>query len=127
MGFPSGGASLQVAATPLPGFPLQNATPNILAWTSPNDGKLHTVLAQGLVNITVAQTGGQLSLNYTLNGVAQSQTVNLGGNGIGISFLGAAVAGRNTIVCDPGTTVTLAQTTAQTAGAATLWASLLAT
>ena len=40
------------AAGGLAGFALQNATPNILTWTAPNDGNYHRVVVAASIGVT---------------------------------------------------------------------------
>jgi hypothetical protein len=117
---PLAGLALQ-AATPLAGFALQNATPNILTWTAPADGQQHRVLVLGEVRVTSAQTGGAIGLTFTYpdGSASPSASVNAGGSGTGYHGLANSV-----FLVAPGTTVTLAQTSAQSAGAAILYAEL---
>lgn len=100
------------------GFPLQNATPTILTWTAPNDGNLHRVIVVGELVVTSIQTGGAVSLNFTdPGGTARIRTV----------WAGGLAAGYNNVpvglqqVVEPGSTVTITQSSAQTVGAATMW------
>jgi hypothetical protein len=113
----------QVASTGVAGFALQNATPTILTWTAPNDGQMHRVLVLGEVKVTGAQTGGAVSLTFTYPDGSASPVASVNAGGSGAGYHGLA---NNVFLVAPGTTVTLAQTSAQTAGAATLWAELWA-
>lgn len=106
---------VQVAAA----FALTGGTPTIFTWTAPADGNPHQVSLSASNNCTVAETGGQVTLSYTINGAAKTPTVFAGGAATGVTVF-------NTIVTvDPGTTVTLAQATAVTVGAASVSAVLL--
>jgi len=111
-----------LAATPYPaGFPLQNATPTILTWTAPNDGKQHRVDLKSTLHILTNQTGGQIDITVTFpdGAVAPIDT-----------YPGGALAGYQEAFSGPsfiiqaGSTVTVAQVTAQTAGSSTLFAEL---
>ena len=118
---PAAGVLARVATTLAAGFALQNATPNILTWTAPNDGQTHAVIVNAFKIVTVAETGGNVTIAYTCGGQAKTVTVAPGGAAIGTypeNWAG--------FVCDPGTTVTLAQQTALTAGASVLFAELIA-
>jgi hypothetical protein len=109
-----------VASTGIAGFNLQNATPGILTWNVPNDGALHRFMLTAIQHVTVAETGGAVTFSFTapdgtaVNGVSAFA----GGGGTGIS---AATTDR---LVQAGTTVTLVQASALTAGAAILWAQI---
>jgi hypothetical protein len=107
-----------VATTGIAGFALQNATPVIATWTAPNDGNMHRVMALGELIVGSAETGGQISLTITDPGNTVRQRT-VWNSGLGAGFQPIAIT-NYTIA--PGSTVTLAQTAALTAGAAQLWA-----
>lgn len=111
-----------VADTGAAGFALQNGTPVILSWTAPNDGRQHSVMVMGGVHCTSAATGG--AVNYTgtrPDGSVANVTVVTAGQ-----VLGSTAGLSHNDVIEAGTTVTLNQSSALTAGAelvfATLWA-----
>ncbi len=108
------------AATVAAGFALQNATPTILTWTAPNDGALHRFTLVTVQHVTSAETGGAVSLSFTApDGTAVTGvSVYAGGSGTGVS---AASFDR---LIQANTTVTVAQSSALTAGAALVWAQL---
>lgn len=117
------GGLLRQAATPQAGFALQNATPALFTWNVPSDGQLHRFMLLGELLVTVAQTGGAVVLGYTdPSGGAQTSTVFGGGLGVGAQpvQLGEPI----TRICRPGSTVTVSQSSAQTAGAATAYLEL---
>lgn len=106
-------------ATGTTGFALQNATPTILTWTAPNDGNLHRVIC--IVNgyVSSAETGGAVTLNTVLpNGQAATPNILAGGAGTG------PLAGSALRIVGAGQPVTLAQSSALTAGTAVIWAEL---
>ena len=109
-----------LATTGPAGFALQNGTPTILTWTAPNDGNLHRVTI--LINqiVTSAETGGATGLSGLVspNGASHSPGLNPGGAGAGLTQL------TSSFFVEAGQTVTFAQTTALTVGAAVLWAEL---
>ncbi len=114
------GAGLQSQATAgASGFALQNATPSIATWTTPNDGKVHRVILIASLDVTSVATGGTISITYTMpDGNTHTSTVfatsqTAGGH---ISVTGVSV--------EANTTVSVTQSAALTAGAATLWAEL---
>lgn len=110
-----------VASTGVTGYTLVNGTGTILTWTAPNDGALHRVVLITGQHVTVAETGGQISLNTTLpDGTAVNPTVFAGGSGTGGSGF---TTSRN---IQANSTVTLTQSSALTVGAAVLWAEIWA-
>lgn len=114
------GGLVKVADTGIAGFTLQNATPVILTWNTPNDGNPHPFLVPHNVSVTSAETGGVITLTYTdPQGVAASAQLDAGAHGLG-TFAGAVGVG----IAAPGTVVTVAQTTALTLGAAKLFGSI---
>lgn len=121
-------ALAQQAATPVAGVALVNGTPNILTWTAPNDGLLHRALVIGLVDVTTLEVGGQVTLSWTLpNGNAGSSPVAAAGLAAGPQWFGPTTAiavGMLALPVKAGTTVTLAQTSALTSGAAVVWAEI---
>ena len=114
----------QVASTGLAGFALQNGTPNILTWAAPNDGQMHSLFILGMLRVTSAETGGAIASN----GISPDGstfvgfTNDAGGHASAGHFELAALY----VVVGPGSTFTLAQTSALTAGAAVLWAQIWA-
>lgn len=115
------GSGLQLqAATPVAGTALANGTPAILSWTAPNDGGLHRAVVFGVLDVAVQEVGGQVNVAYTLpDGTANSFAALNAGMGAGPANLFSY-----TFVVKAGTTVTVAQATALTGGAATLWAEI---
>lgn len=115
------GGMSTLATTGLGGFALQNATPTILTWNVPNDGAMHQFWISESTVVTVAQTGGILTLAWTSpDGGARTVQVDAGSHGTGLA--NTSFTGR---VCAPNTTVTLSQTSAQTAGTATAYATIV--
>lgn len=121
--YPNGGTpALQVqAATPVGGVALVNGTPTILSWTAPNDGKQHWAQIFASVAVTTTQVGGSCSFNWTAGGVAISHSVFPGGAGSGT---GAGPSNNFAVAVDAGTTVTFAQASAMTSGAASVFAGI---
>lgn len=109
-----------LATTGDTGYTLVNGTGTIFSWTAPNDGQLHRVMLITDQHVTVAQTGGAILLDTTLpDGTTANPQIYAGGAGAG------PVAGpATTRIVEPGSTVSLVQSTAQTVGAAVLWAEL---
>lgn len=110
------------AATPVAGFALQNGTPTVISWTAPNDGKLHYVAVFAEIVVSNAETGGQITaiLNDPAGGNHNREVIQ-GGQGAG--FVGMD-GGSQTFVIQAGSTFSIVQNTALTAGAATLWAGI---
>jgi hypothetical protein len=100
------------------GFSLVNGTPNILSFTTPNDGNVHSYFVSTTLNVTVAETGGAVQVTWTSGGVAYVATYYAGGSGIGTNN----VSGQ--VVADPNTVVTLKQSSALSAGTASVNAAI---
>lgn len=114
------GGLQKVADAGINGFALQNGTPNILTWTAPNDGVPHRVTVFGGVRCSNAETGGVIQINATdLAGGGIARQLDAGGHGVG-SFVFTA----SLILVQPGTTVTVQQSSALTVGAATAFAEM---
>ena len=119
---PVAGALQMVATTDITGFPLVNGTPTILSWTAPNDSQMHRVLMIASQSVSSPETGGLVQFHTTdVAGNVVNNQVFPGGSAAGGNrqILGATVA--------PGSTTTVFQASALTAGAAVeyieLWAS----
>ena len=110
-----------LATTGTTGYTLVNSTGNIFTWTAPNDGLLHRIICFATLTVTVTQVGGAITMPYTPPG---------GGAGASLTLyagtLTAASRGPTTqaILVEANTTVTLEQQSAQSSGAAILWAEL---
>jgi hypothetical protein len=118
---PAAAPPMQVSATTdLAGFNKVNGTPNILQWTAPNDSQMHRARIAYVQRVTSAETGGATQVTWTNpdgSGPA-SKTLGPGGGGAGTTSFDTE------ILVAPGTTVTLAQSSALTAGACILWAEI---
>jgi hypothetical protein len=119
-GTASTGSGLAVqAATPAAGAPLINGTQTFLSWTTPNDGKNHAYLIFGGESVTSAQTGGSVNLAFTApDGSAQNFPILGPALAVGYSLIDASYQTMG--LAAPGTTVSITQATAQTAGVAKL-------
>ena len=110
------------AETSAIGVALIDGTQTILTATVPNDGRSHLVLASMWKDVTTALTGGQTRLQWVLpsgTGVGEHTTLTaVGTSGVSTSSV------RDTVV-KPGTTVSVLQTTAMTAGAAKVYAKIV--
>jgi len=118
--FPSVTSLQQLAATPVAGFALQNGTPTILTWAVPNDGLLHRVLVISTMDVTSTETGGGVVVNVTLpDGTTGQPTLYSSGKSAGM-------VNANYVACQvkAGSTVTVAQASALTGGASTVWAEI---
>jgi hypothetical protein len=115
-----GAGSQKVADTGPAGFALQNGTPAIpVSWTAPNDGQVHRATIICGLHITSPETGGAVQANTTLpDGTAANPQLFAGGGAAGVF---AVSADR---LVQAGSTVTLTQTSALSAGAALLWAQI---
>jgi hypothetical protein len=121
----AGALTLQ-AATPVAGFALVNGTPAILNWTAPADGQQHRFVVFATMNVTVTQVGGAVEVSYCTPDQATT-TDNVfpglfaGGQGVGPNY--DQVYSLSGIV-KPGSTVSVAQGSALTSGAALMWAEI---
>lgn len=107
-------------ATGLTGYALVNGTGNIITWTTPNDGNMHRAFIVSTIHVSSTQTGGQIHLAFTSpDGSAGAVTINAGGGGSG-----SVSSAIETVLIAPNTTVTISQSSAQTGGAATLFAEI---
>ena len=116
------GLLTKVATTGTAGVALINGNLTILTWTAPNDGKTHTVFIAASITVTAAETGGQCNVNGTSPGGAY-----------GTLFFSSSQAaatypaqGTQVYVVGPGDTLSLAQVSALTAGAATVYGEMWA-
>jgi hypothetical protein len=95
----------------------------ILTWTPPNDGNQHRFTLFTDLSVTTANTGGQISVNFTdPGGTARTQPIYGGSYSTGYHL---PKSGTATFACQANQAVTLTQSSAQTAGAATLWADIV--
>jgi hypothetical protein len=111
------------ASTGAGGFALQNGTPTILTWTAPNDGQLHTGFVTGSLAVSTAETGGQINAYGPQAGTG---VVIQGAGKTAGQWTFPNSAGSFTFSLQPGQSVTIAQATALTAGAAILYAEIWA-
>lgn len=118
------GMTLQ-AATPAAGYTLVNGTGAVISWSVPNDGSNHRFAIWANLHVATAETGGLIQVEYTGPWVgASTHFGQVFAAGLAADTTGQNPPGLwNTIVA-PGSTVTIAQTSALTAGAATMWAEI---
>jgi|SRR6516164_3568325 hypothetical protein len=113
---PGSGLVQQAAITAVAGVAMINGTQTFLTWNVPNDGKVHFLFCVATQDITVAATGGAIQLSYTLpDGTVLNRAVIAGNQAVGANRV------TTTDAVQPGTTVTLTQNTAMTAGAGVMW------
>lgn len=110
-----------VATTGASGFALQNATPTILTWTAPNDGKMHWAFVSAYLHASSGMTGGELGNGFTdPQGNAVLDNVFVPGS----QPSGYSQWQTNLVPAQAGTAVTVYQATALTVGAALAWAGI---
>lgn len=112
-----------VASTGTAGYVKVNGTGNVLTWTAPNDGAMHQFEVICSETVTSNETGGAVSLNLTAPG-GGVQT------GAGNIFAAAKTVGTyhqlDGATVQAGSTVALVQSSALSAGASTVWATIWA-
>lgn len=121
----SSGLGLE-ASTPAAGTALINGTQTILSWTAPNDGQKHFASVTFASIVTSAMTGGACQLNWTFNGENFNLVIGSSGLGVGNYYwnVTADVNALLPLFVDAGSTVTVTQTSALTAGACHLFAGI---
>lgn len=108
------------ASTGAEGFPLQNATPVILAWTAPADGRLHSFLVNFRMRNTLQQAGGKVVFSFG----DSDQVINLNaGSEPGIDHEDET---GNTWVAMPGEVILIQQAEPLTAGDGTVYCEIWA-
>lgn len=115
------------ASTGMNGYTLVNNTGSIISWVAPNDGQLHRVAIFGVIHVSSTETGGLVQLQYY--GPWTGSTLHAGtvfNAGLGTDTSGQVMTNEYTIIIAPNTTVTLAQTSALSIGAAICWAEIWA-
>lgn len=112
------------AATPFAGTALINGTATVLTWTTPNDGKLHRFLIYAALLVATTETGGLVQVGWFGPGGATIQQTQLYAAGLAAFTQAYAPNAIPGLVAAPNTAVTVAQNSALTAGAATLWAEI---
>lgn len=108
------------AQTPQAGFALQNATPTIVSWTAPADGKNHRVVVVASQTANAGATGGAIGITMTApDGTVGTPQIFGATPGAGFHNMSFPVYNIQS-----GSTFSIVQTSALTAGASTLWAEL---
>ena len=110
------------AETSATGVALINGTQTILTATVPNDGKVHQLAPNVIKTVTTALTGGTVTMSWT-NAAGVVSSYKMTGTAVSGYYLSPASTVNTTL--KPGTTVTLKQTTAMTAGAAKVYAKIV--
>lgn len=119
---PAAGSWSLLAGTPAGGYALQHGTPTLLSYTFPNDGNLHRAVVIANQTVSSVTTGGSVSVSWTApDGTA--------GDWVALSQLNYtgwddSVSPTPPLLVKAGTTITVRQSTALTAGAATVWAEI---
>ena len=112
------------ATTGSNGFALQNGTPNIWTYTTPNDGQLHLLTLAAKLYVAGSMTGGVTGLGIQENSTGSFDY----GNAVTSTEGGAGwyhfTNNVTPILVGPNTIVQLNQSTALTGGAATVYAEL---
>jgi parallel beta-helix repeat protein len=110
-----------VASVAAAGYTMINGTATILSWTAPNDGNIHLVSIFSLMRVISATTGAQVSLTFT-DPSNTSKTTTWFSTTRSADAYSADFPQWMHLMVKPNTAVTLAQTSAMTGGAATIWA-----
>lgn len=100
------------------GFALQNGTPTIASYTAPNDGNLHRVDVAHMLNVTSAETGGQLSIHLKNAAGVDQGSVEIHAGGLGVGWQVGEFGAQKPFAILPGWSITIQQDNALTAGAA---------
>lgn len=117
------GALRLVATTGAAGFTLANSTGTIVTWTVPSDGALHTVILFTDLHVTSNATGGDVNMSFTAPG-GNTKTTDFIGAGKTVDDYACDFPQWQQLLIASGGTVTLAQNSALTAGAAVCYAQI---
>jgi hypothetical protein len=106
------------------GYSLINGTGTVLTWTAPNDGATHIVLVAATLDVASTETGGKLTVGFTMPDGTSGYTYQLsaGGQGVGYDYSLYSVP---PLIVKANTSVFITQSTALTSGAAKLWAKFI--
>jgi outer membrane protein assembly factor BamB len=99
--------------------PSTTGSKDLLFWTAPNDGNLHSVFTSFLHVVTADETGDQIWVITRDTGANIVASAELSGGGV---YAGAYIRTPATVVLRPTETVVLWQYTALTAGFSTIYA-----
>lgn len=97
---------------------LINGTNTPLSTTVGSSNVTHLFYVATAVNVTVAETGGQITLTYTIANAVQTVVMDPGGHGLGQFTNGVVIA------VDHGTQIQINQASALTLGTAALYAAI---
>lgn len=106
------------ARTPNTGQALINGTGNIVGLVAPNDGNMHLYTVATTLVVSLAETGGAIALTYTSGGQAANVPVSAG------TLAAGGYPFTQVVLADPGTAISVTQTSALTAGAARLFGAI---
>lgn len=100
--------------TPAGGVPLINGTQTILSAVAPADGVMHKATVWISHVVTTTEVGGGINLQWTAGGVSTSTPL------VAVSKAAGVYGSVNptTVLCDPGTPVSVVQANALTGGVA---------
>lgn len=102
----------------LAGFALKSAAGSILSWTAPDDGVPHRVVVSANLAVSGLMVGGAIAMSCTLpNGQAYGPAIFAGG-----LTLGTYAFPMTAYFIQPGSVITLNQSSALISGAAAMWA-----
>jgi hypothetical protein len=109
------------AATLAAGYTLVNGTGAVITWDVPDDGALHWMAVFASLSVTSDLAGGEIDYAYVLpDGTASNWILVAAGGSAGPYNAPFS----NLAAVEAGSTVTVSQATAKTAGAAVLWAGI---
>lgn len=113
------------ASTGAAGYALVNGTGTIISWTAPDDGQLHRATVYHLLAVSLTETGGLVNVTYTgPQAGATLHTTAIIAAGQAASTAGTYGGVNLELIIGPGTTISIVQGSALTAGAATLYAEI---
>jgi hypothetical protein len=99
------------------GVPLVNGSPVLLSYVVPSDGHYHSVMGIFSLEVATTMTGGQVQVRFVDGTTGYVYTGNIyAGNGTGPVIYGSSFINR----LSPGSSITITQSTALTAGQATI-------
>ena len=109
-----------LATTGAAGYALVNGTGTVISWTVPNDGQLHRFIVIANKIVASPETGGIIQVSFTdLTSVARNLSIFSGGQAAG--FQATTAVQVCLVFAQAGSTVSIKQTSALSAGASTLW------
>lgn len=110
-----------LATTGIGGYALVNGTGNAVTWAAPSDGAMHRVLVFATLHVSTAQTAGAIQAIVTIpDGTSNNKAMFAGG----LSSNEYYSTGPAVFLVEGGTSLSVFQSSAQTGGAAVLFAEL---